>query len=483
MVYVGANDGALHAFVLSDQDDSGTTIYGGTELWRFYPYSLHDKLAKGDPGDPTYDNSFDRCGDSYCHKYYVDGNPIATDIFDPTEGASGAWKTILVTGLREGGEAYFTLDVTYGREFDHTDTDKRTKFLWEFSGVTDPELGLAWSEPSINRVDYPFTSGTAWGVFFGSGHKEDLSAQANKEAYLFGLEAHDGSSLWPKVQMASGVTNNALASPLVADFEGDNVADVIYIGDLYGSMYRVTPIGKGETPVVSKLYNSGNVDHATSIRAKATYAFGEDDSVIWVYFGTGKYESQDDKISTDQQYFFGLKEDIDDQPTYTLASSDLVILDLPYESGTTNYRTLETGSANGDKKSWAIQLFQPLSGEFGGSERVITEPLVTSGVVFFTTFIPDDDVCEGNGEAWLFALEYDTGLPPDLSVFDTNEDGVIDDKDVPMAGIRIGEGQPSKPILFKDTVFVNTTDDPEPRPVPINPEINRARLKSWRVKN
>ena len=84
---------------------------------------------------------------------------------------------------------------------------------------------------------------------------------------------------------------------------------------------------------------------------------------------------------------------------------------------------------------------------------------------FFTTFIPDEDVCEGNGQAWLFAIDLTTGLPPTEPVFDINGDGVVDEADVITdgsdtiipGGIFLGQGQPSKPVLHKDTLFVTTT--------------------------
>ncbi|MCK7507676.1 MAG: hypothetical protein MZV70_28940 [Desulfobacterales bacterium] len=49
----------------------------------------------------------------------------------------------------------------------------------------------------------------------------------------------------------------------------------------------------------------------------------------------------------------------------------------------------------------------------GGSERVFTKPLVVGGIVFFTTFIPDADICTGSGDTYVFALDYKTGMPPD----------------------------------------------------------------------
>ena len=90
-----------------------------------------------------------------------------------------------------------------------------------------------------------------------------------------------------------------------------------------------------------------------------------------------------------------------------------------------------------------------------GSERSFTQPLVIGGVVFFTTFIPDENICAGSGETWVFAVDYQTGLPLKEPVFDLNNDGVWDakdmididndgDKEVAPIGIRVGRGKGSR---------------------------------------
>ena len=187
--------------------------------------------------------------------------------------------------------------------------------------------------------------------------------------------------------------------------------------------------------------------------------------MIRVFFGTGIYERQVDKYSSVQQYFFSLKDDITTDKTYTIDDADLAHLTADYivddDTGVT-YRTI-TGT-NTDKDSWVIGL-DNFSAGLLGSERVISQPLVVAGVVFFTTFIPDEDVCAGSGDAWLFALDYETGGPPAKPVFDLNDDGEINSLDVVTVGedtyvpgaIPLGAGQPSKPVLHKDTMFVTTT--------------------------
>ncbi|MBN2372364.1 hypothetical protein JXL19_01060 [bacterium] len=473
MVYVGANDGSLHAFSLLD----------GSERWAFVPKSSHVKLDKAN--DPIYN----MCGEEYCHQYFVDGSPQAGDIY-----TGSSWMTILVCGLREGGESYFALDVTHSNPFGQTDG---VNYLWEFM---DPELGQTWADPCIERVRNG--SGAAWSVFFGSGYS--TSDQANKEAYLYGIVAHDKSPLWRdgindvnRIKLSSStLKNDALSPPLVADLNADYKGDRIYAGNMYGTLYRVSSIGKGETPVITELFDFGGTSQANPIRAKAAYAYGTTAGDIWVYFGTGRYESQIDKTTMTKQYFFGLRESISSTRTYRPGDYDIAIMTI--DAALTQYTNPVTGEtrpvrviygSNTSKNSWAVELDNSSSGLLG-SERVIEEPLVAGGIVYFTTFIPDEDICAGNGDAWVYALSYDTGLPPICPVFDLNGDGVFNDDDKvedaqgvkhSVAAIKVGSGQGSNPVLLKNTLFITTTDE-DVTALHVNMPGMRANVTSWKDK-
>ncbi len=557
MVYVGSNDGALHALDLAT----------GVEQWRFYPEAVHDTLNMA-ASDPTYD-SCDLF--NYCHRYTVDGSPVVADVYLGSAyvvtDANGnitdpGWRTVLVNGLGNGGSAYFALDITTATNFD--DVDPIT-YLWQFE---DTELGFSTSTPGIERVSYDSTAITdfgGWAAFFGSGF--DIgSNQLTKEAYAYGIEVYTGDPLWQsggvdinrvKLEVAntlaydgqtaefvagsvvtgstSGATatigtvldegdtgslilvsnsisgtfqdnetitgsgggvalvngtlsstslDNALSDSLVVDIDYDDYGDTLYFGDLYGRMFRLTDIGKDQEPQVSLLFDIGTASHDTPIRAGGAYAYSETDNEVWLYFGTGQYEEQVDKYTTEQQYFFGLKDNLA-SPTETVGLDSLVSLvstevtsSISGESAT--YRVI-VGSNPGNEP-WYVQLIA----DTNPSERVIARPMVVGGVVFFTTFRPDDDVCAGNGEAWLYALDYETGLPPDDPVFDINGDGEFNDDDQVLVGadlyqvaaVPIGRGIPTSPILEDDIIFVNTTDTPGSG-LPVNLPDMKAQMRYW----
>ncbi len=159
MVYVGANDGMLHAFVtgvwwedpepLVDGDgdhitDESHWIYNpnepndkcdgetctgreqvGKELWAYVPSNLLSELKE--LARPTY-GTVNGCA----HRTLVDLSPNAWDVYirvdtdndGSLEDETPQWRTVLLGGERGGGDVYFAIDVT--------DPDN-PRVLWEFS--------------------------------------------------------------------------------------------------------------------------------------------------------------------------------------------------------------------------------------------------------------------------------------------------------------------------------------------------------------
>jgi hypothetical protein len=624
LIYVGSNDGVLHAFALDDYTPAvGDPITAGKEVWAFVPKSLHATLNKA-----TADPVDDMCDDAYCHKYLMDGSPKVADISNDFDGnkriSTDEWRTIMVTGLRSGGQAYFALDVTSGQDFSASNSDPAVH-LWEFTD--DFDLGESWSEPSINRVTDispdPVLSSyessprpSIWAAYFGSGYSP--TDQANKIAYLYGIEAYDAGYLWKdkngvpisKIKLSigkgtlnydgwlssftepnqtgetvtgltSGATgtivtvietvpnskgeiilenitgtfldneiitssgggqaavkdqltnvtsgiNDALASPLVADMEGDAIDDRIYIGNLYGDMYRIDNIGKDQTPDSSTLFTFENTSpNQNPIRAKADFGYAYERDHIWVYWGTGIYENQIHKTDLSSQYFFGVldwNEDafspIKHHKTYTMAdfttagtlhTAKFVVADADGDSVNETYRWVDGHNPKSDPKPRAVELFAnqndrgwPDPSMPAGSERVLVKPLVLGKMVFFVTFIPDKNVCAGNGESWLFAVDFETGLIPEYPVWDINGDGIYDTKDmvkvgtdgagddilVAPSGIYMGRGQASHLVFHDGALFFTTTgsgdgDNPGGGAGSATPNLTnlRVRLRSWRQAN
>ncbi|MCP4150704.1 MAG: hypothetical protein GY757_23355 [bacterium] len=90
VIFAGTNDGVFHCF-----DGSLDGSEKGQELWGFVPDEVMPKLRE--------------ISVNKNYTYTVDGNITIDDIYT---GTSDFWRTIAIFGLREGGEAYYCLDVT-----------------------------------------------------------------------------------------------------------------------------------------------------------------------------------------------------------------------------------------------------------------------------------------------------------------------------------------------------------------------------------
>lgn len=122
VVYVGANDGMLHAFTLGRWSaatndtifdpslNSTFQPYLGKERWAYAPSNLLSTLQV--LASPTYGTDSTSCSSTGCrHRYMVDLTPQSWDVRRKVSG-SPAWRTVLLGGERDGGDVYFALDVT-----------------------------------------------------------------------------------------------------------------------------------------------------------------------------------------------------------------------------------------------------------------------------------------------------------------------------------------------------------------------------------
>jgi type IV pilus assembly protein PilY1 len=208
-VYVGANDGMLHAF----RADTGV------ELWAYIPSAVVPNLYK--LADAAYANN---------HQFYVDGPITVGDAYD-----GSAWKTVLVGGLGRGGKAYYALDVTDPED---------PKALWEFGteevdGVGDKDLGYSYGNAILTKR----SSDGKWVVIFASGYNNDASGgdSGDSKGRLYVVDAFTGKKLnefETKSVADPDVSGIAKINNWVLDTLLDNVTRYVYGGDLGGSLWR-----------------------------------------------------------------------------------------------------------------------------------------------------------------------------------------------------------------------------------------------------
>ena len=412
-IYVGANDGMLHAF--NAKTGVETLAYVPTPVYRNLS-GLTTQNASANPGEPT------------AHHYQVDGSPTVGDVFYAT-----AWHTMLAGALAAGGQGVYALDVTDPSKF--TQAAANSVVRWEFNDSNDADLGYVFGQPLLVK-----TNNGRWSVIFGNGYNNtdaDGNASATGHAVLFVVDAETGA-LRAKIDTQSGTTTtpNGLSGGIAVDTNGDGVADVVYIGDLAGNMWKFdlsssTPSAWAVAFSGAPLFSTGGQPITTRPDVTRFTQGG-----YLVVFGTGRYIDTQDTASTQAQTFYGIR----DQGAPVSGLSSLVkqnIVGTAVGADSNTYRisthavgpaTLDTAVSgddttsvatyNSSRSGWYLNL--PTSGE-----RSVTDPAIRAGKVVFNTLIPNTDACGFGGTGWVMEVDVMTGNRYDKPTFDTNGDDDI----------------------------------------------------------
>lgn len=453
LIYAGANDGMLHAF----------NVDTGVEEFAYIPNALYANLP-------------DLADINYNHKFYVDGSPTVVDAFFTGDSA---WHTVLVSGLRGGGQGVFAIDVTDPTAF-NTESNAAAKVLWEFTDAdTDGEdLGYTFGKPSIVRMHNGI-----WAAVFSGGYNNTVdddgdggttndSVTGDAVLYIVNLET---GVLITKLSTEVGTTEdptgngrpNGLSSPSVVDLDGDGIVDAIYAGDLFGNLWKIDVSSNNPNSWDFSYKLSGDPEPIYRACAAATCTSSNAQSITTqvqvirhpvnsgylVLFGTGKYFEVGDNSSTGQltQTVYGIW----DKAESTLTSfnrSNLLqqqifqeVTSFGFNLRVTTDSAIDWSSQNG----WYMDLFNTESGNTNNyGERQVSNTIVRNGRLIFTTLVPSDDPCDFGGTGWLMEVDVNTGARLAFSPFDLNGDGVFDIGDYVNAGDLDGDG-------FDDYVIVS----------------------------
>jgi type IV pilus assembly protein PilY1 len=456
MIYVGANDGMLHAFSAAD----------GSEAWGFIPENIRPYLK-----NLTLEA---------CHKYYVDLTPTAIDVYDVAWKTGGddwtGWKTVLLGGNRLGGYEYFALDITDpaadsvsilwdrilfpGRRSSTLPFVGKIKALEGENGEVDKWLAIITSgyDESDTRT------GMIGAVNFTSGSKELIWKEGNSVVNQVATQAKSGSNAY-----------YTMTSPVALDSDNDGYLDLIYAGDTEGALWKFYYDYNDSLWIKVKLFDSGG----QPLTSRPTLVF-DDQENLRIFFGTGKYLVGQDKDDTTRNTYYCIVEkkfvkklphDLNDGhytvvPAAPLTPGDLAdITTLRTEGELSDYLS---GLSEADQQAfidtrddvgWYFDLDDP-AGDPG--ERVLEESVVVAGVSFFTSFSPNEDICGYGGSARLYAVDYKTGFiatSGDITTLAADGGGNITERYK-----ELGNGLPSKPVFYRDlstglsSIMVQTSD-------------------------
>lgn len=456
-LYVGANDGMLHAF------NAAT----GQELMAYMPLG-------------TYANLRSYTLTNYGHKYYVDGHPFTGDVdvsgSGTGNGATPAWKTLLVSGLAGGGRGYFVLDATNpvaatglpstfastGVVLDHSFPSTTTA---GFTGYED--VGHIYSLPVVDSVTGTRSeqivklNNGRWAVVMGNG------VNSINERPVLLIQYLDGSKELLRI-VANSTTgqSNGLSAPRLIDVNGDGKMDIAYAGDLQGNFWKFNLTHTSDTlwgvsTWAGEATTCKNATNCTPLYVAQDAATPTNRQPItaapmWLshplggvqlLFGTGRNIQESDRSNTSVQTLYSIW----DKSTYSFPSGVLTASDANNittgraalvqqtvvgavtstasgaEAATDFYNTSENNvtysrADNTAKRGWFFDL--PSS-----RERVLNNPQLFEGQkVIVSSNVPKvgssgetcdfDTVTEDN---WINVFNMITGNPSKTPVFSTTD--------------------------------------------------------------
>lgn len=434
-VYMGTNDGMMHAFAADT----------GIERWAYVPSMVISNMWK--LADTNY---------ATLHRNFVNGSPVTSDICTAncSNSATAVWKTILVAGLNGGGRGYYALDIT---------NPSSPALLWEFTTTTgigavkNDDVGYGFGKPFVTRK----ADGT-WVVLVTSGYNN--TSPGDGKGYLYVLNAGTGAII-SKISTNVGDTTTPSGLAKIAvwnDEPAGNQAGYVYGGDLLGNVWRfdinsavAASIGTGGVMKFATLFSdtAGTSPQPVTTTPILSKIAGK----RVVFIGTGKYLETGDLTTTQVQTQYAIK---DDNATSTLVNprNTLVHQFLINNPNGTATRLSSGASTVGTAintvnfytgRGWYVDF--PDSGE-----RVNIDSKLVQGTLLVPTTVPSNTVCSPGGYSWLNFFNYKTGGA--VNVYS----GVKSDSTIVGVNVVYIDGDPK--------VSVVTSTDPTPKPpsIPID---------------
>jgi type IV pilus assembly protein PilY1 len=401
VVYVGANDGMLHAFG-GTLPVSGTCPTGGTcgnELFAYIPsfaYGANNTIA-ADRGLASLGNP------NFSHRFLVDGTAqnFDVDFFNtpsPTATAND-WRTILIGGLGKGGNGYYALDVTDPSAWT-SETAVAGKVLWEF---TDSRMGQSYGEPVVVK-----TRKYGWTAILPSGYNN-----SDGKGYLFLVNPRTGALL-EAIETSEGSTtaplNLAHINAYVPSFR-DFTADSVYAGDLRGNVWRFDLTGTptaypAPTKIATLVDGAGNAQPVTT---RPLIELDPSSNKRYVVVATGRLMADSDIGNMQRQTVYVIADGTSGAGEFYTSSTLPSGASFPVGRSQLNNNSnplTGIGSSPTQVMGWYLDLLVPTSGP---SERVNTDMTANLGSILVAVNQPDGQACQGGGTGRLLGLRLSDG--------------------------------------------------------------------------
>jgi type IV pilus assembly protein PilY1 len=462
-VYIGANDGMLHAF------DAAS----GLELFAYLPNALLPALPALTVPD-------------YVHSPYMDGGIVVAEA-----KIANQWTTVLSAGMGVGAQGVFALDVSDPEKF-----NQGLGALWEFTDSDDPDMGNVMAAPQIAKFrtssasdppDYDYFVVVPSGL---NNYRADgagkFSSDGRAALFLLSLQKDPGAP-WKvgvnyyKIRLPSGDDGmpNGLSSP-VLNVGADGAVLNAYAGDLQGNLWRFdfkggapsnAALGTSPKPLFVARDAAGRRQPITT-QPKLIYATG---NAYMLLFGTGKFLEASDAapggFSTQSFYGIldkpGMRSSVDGRK----ALSPRMLVGTAQNKEFREFTLAESYQGGMPPASGAAGWYFDFPDSVNTGERVVASPVTASGTLFLSSFLPSTSPCVRDGGR-LYVMDALHGLPLEgTAVGYTLEPGVTGSPLVISDTLQIigpqtgGRGKAKKRHSILDPNGSDGADDAKPKPV------------------
>lgn len=449
VVYVGANDGLLHAFAAGNFNSNGSTFNSanntGEEVLAYMPQSVVADIHNSTNANLDYSNP------QYGHNFYVDASPGVGDLY-----YNGAWHTWLVSGLGAGGAEIFALDVTHPSQFSESNASSLVVGDWTPATLTctnvsscGSNLGNTYGTPVIRLLH-----NGDWGIIFGNG-----LGSTSGDAGIYVMTVNPTSEAISTYYLSTGQAgkSDGIAYAAPVDMDGDHIVDYVYAGDSNGNVWRFNLTSNDPTNWHASAAPIFTTPNGQPITSSVTPAFVTNPTTnqtqLMLYFGTGEKtaltNSSATSYQTGTQSFYGVWDwnlsvwnshnltqftSLSSSAMMTAAGTStdtLGIANLQQQivsvdsSGNRNVTsttpicwagTLACGTTGNDQFGWYINL--PGSNSAYNQttyEQVVYNPEIVGTAVVFNSTLPGIDsplACNtGADTGWTYAIDARSGGP------------------------------------------------------------------------
>lgn len=378
-VFVGSNDGILHAF----------NAKTGAELFGFTPRAVIEPMAL-------------LADINYTHRYLVDGVISEGDAY-----LGGGWKTLIMGTGGAGPKSLFVLDVS--------DPSAITagNVLFEITPAEEPDLGHILAGGIIAP-----TKAGKWVVIVGNGYESK-----NHQSAILIFDASTGS-LVSKLKTGVGTAKKGERNgmgPVTPIYDGQRNVIGLYAGDKLGNLWKVDMTstspsnwnfaedvnGKQIVGAKRPLFVAKDKLGVPQPISTAPRVLQHPEGGLYIAFGTGKAYDLADTTDTQTQTLYALRDKPKAGPYLKSELHEASFNLLP-----TGFKKVVglTGPSGVDwsrDKGWYIDF---ANGDLGG-ERVIASPRLLGGMLSLSTFNPENtSACEAGGASFAYQFDLATGF-------------------------------------------------------------------------